>query len=205
MKQALLAGMKALAIEASDEQIEKLLSFIELLKKWNKVFNLTALKTDQEILQLHVLDSLTILPFVKQAKNVLDVGSGAGLPGIPLAIMLPQVNFVLLDSNNKKTRFIQQAIIDLKLNNVSAAHSRLETYKPSIVFDTITTRAFAEIQETIDMLKHFSTEDLRLLFMKSKTTDAELAKLDETYEAQCYTLSVPGIEVERNLILVTRK
>lgn len=205
MKQALVAGLNALAIEASEWQVEKLLSFIELLKKWNKVYNLTALKTDKEILQLHILDSLTVLPFVKQSNNVLDIGSGAGLPGIPLAIMLPETNFVLLDSNNKKTRFMQQAIIDLKLLNTSTVHSRIEAFKPNCVFDSIITRAFAEIQETVDMLKFISTDNLRLLFMKSRTTDAELVKLDKTYDAQSFTLKLPDSEVERKLILVSRK
>ena len=205
MKQALVAGLNALAIEASELQVEKLLSFIELLKKWNKVYNLTALKTDKEILQLHILDSLTVLPFVKQSNNVLDIGSGAGLPGIPLAIMLPETNFVLLDSNNKKTRFMQQAIIDLKLLNTSTVHSRIEAFKPNCVFDSIITRAFAEIQETVDMLKFISTDNLRLLFMKSRTTDAELVKLDKTYDAQSFTLKLPDSEVERKLILVSRK
>ena len=119
--------------------------------------------------------------------------------------MLPSINFVLLDSNGKKTRFIQQAIIDLKLENASVAHSRIEDFQSNVQFDTITTRAFAEIQETIDKLNHLSTDNLRLLFMKAKTGEEELKHLDETYEAQCFTLSVPGVDADRNLIIVSKK
>jgi len=198
-------GVQSLGLNANDGQIRDLLKFVELLKKWNKVYNLTALKTEKEFLELHILDSLTITSHVENSINVLDVGSGAGLPGIPLAIMLPNVNFVLLDSNIKKTRFIQQAIIDLKLSNCSVVHERIESFSPDKKFDTITTRAFAEIKDTIEKLQHFSTNELRILFMKSKSASEELKKLNETYDTQCFTLSIPGLDVERSLVIVSGK
>jgi len=198
-------GIRDLNIDASEKQIEDLLKFIELLKKWNKVYNLTALKTEKEFLELHILDSLTIFPYLEKSLNVLDVGSGAGLPGIPLAIMFPEINFTLLDSNTKKTRFIQQAVIDLKLKNCKVVHDRIELFKPNSKYDTITTRAFAEINDTIEKLQHFSTKELKLLFMKSKSVSEELKKLNETYDAQCFKLSIPGLDVERYLIVVSGK
>ncbi len=204
MQQQLIAGLDELDIEADAQQIAQLLKFVELLKKWNKVYNLTALKSSEDIVQLHLLDSLSVLPFVKSAESVIDVGSGAGLPGIPLAIMLPDVSFVLLDSNGKKTRFMQQAIIDLGLKNASVRHSRIEDYLPLEKFDTIITRAFAEINDTIEKLKHFAHNDLRLLFMKAKNLDIELKGLNKTYTAQSIKLTVPGLAADRSLVIVTQ-
>lgn len=204
MKQELTKGLQALDISATEGQVAKLLAFVELLKKWNKVYNLTALKSDNDILRLHLLDSLTVKPYVESARRVLDVGSGAGLPGVPLAIVLPHVQFVLLDSNGKKTRFMQQAIISLGLSNCEVVHQRIEQYQPTEKFDTIVTRAFAEIGETLARLQHFSTDNLRLLFMKGKSVQGEIEKIDKTYAVQSFTLSVPGLDADRSLVIVTK-
>ena len=157
------------------------------------------------ILNFIVGKTASIEDLKKEGFVVFFTGSGAGLPGIPLAIMLPEIEFVLLDSNGKKTRFIQQAIIDLKLANCSVVHSRIENYNPQQKFDAITTRAFAGIQETINMLKHFSTDQLKLLFMKAKNVELELSNLDETYNKQCITLTVPGLEADRSLVIVSKQ
>ncbi|TXK94350.1 16S rRNA (guanine(527)-N(7))-methyltransferase RsmG, partial [Methylococcaceae bacterium CS4] len=121
----LLAGIEQLGLEATTAQIDSLLNFVDLIEKWNKAFNLTAIRGRDEMLRLHILDSLAILPFITGNK-IIDVGTGAGLPGIPLAIFMPNVQFTLLDSNSKKTRFVQQAILELQLQNVEVVHSRVE-------------------------------------------------------------------------------
>ncbi|MDH3325709.1 MAG: 16S rRNA (guanine(527)-N(7))-methyltransferase RsmG, partial [Gammaproteobacteria bacterium] len=181
------------------------LKFIDLLDKWNKAYNLTAIRNKHDMLFLHILDSLSLLPHLAGSRRILDVGSGAGLPGIPLAILEPDRVFVLLDSNGKKTRFIKQAIIELKLKNVTVVHDRIEKYSPEENFDCITTRAFATISETIDMIEHFLLKEARILFMKSNTTDDELAKIESDYNKNVITLNVPGIDAPRTLAILTKQ
>ena len=126
------SGLTALNLPNTPEQIDQLLAFIKLIAKWNKAYNLTAVRNNEDMARLHILDSLAILPHI-EGKRVIDIGTGAGLPGIPLAIFMPEVEFVLLDSNAKKTRFVQQVILELKLKNVSVLHSRVEDYQPELV------------------------------------------------------------------------
>ena len=204
METELRQGLEKMQIEASDEQQTKLIAFINLLEKWNKAYNLTAVRKKQDMLPLHILDSLSLVPYLQDSQHILDVGSGAGLPGIPLAVLEPQRQFVLLDSNGKKTRFIRQAIIELKLENVSVEHTRLENYTPTEKFDCITTRAFATIAETIDMLEHFLTSDAKILFMKSNTAEEETQNLAEDYKKEIFTLSVPGITAPRTVAVVSK-
>lgn len=205
MENDLQQGLKAMQIEASGEQQTLLLRFIYLLDKWNKAYNLTAIRNKRDMLPLHILDSLSLLPYLSGAKRVLDIGSGAGLPGIPLAILQPDLQFVLLDSNGKKTRFIKQAIIELKLKNVSVVHDRIEKYLPVENFDCITTRAFATIAETVDMIEHFLQKEARILFMKSNTTEEELAKINTDYSKDVITLNVPGIDAPRTLAVLQKQ
>ncbi len=204
MENDLQEGLKAMQIEASDEQQILLLRFIDLLDKWNKAYNLTAIRNKRDMLPLHILDSLSLLPHLGEAKRILDIGSGAGLPGIPLAILQPDREFVLLDSNGKKTRFIKQAIIELKLKNVSVVHGRIEKYSPESNFDCITTRAFATIAETLAMIVHFLSNESRILFMKSNTAEDELAKISADYATKIITLTVPEIEAARTLVVLQR-
>jgi len=204
METELQQGLKAMRIEASLEQHTRLLAFIDLLDKWNKAYNLTAIRNKRDMLALHVLDSLSLLPYLADAKRILDIGSGAGLPGIPLAILQPERQFVLLDGNGKKTRFIKQAIIELKLNNVRVVHTRIEKYIPSDNFDCITTRAFATIAETLEIIEHFLLQDARILFMKSNTTEAELAKVNSKFDKEIISLNVPGIDAPRALAILKK-
>ena len=136
--------------------------------------------------------------------RILDVGSGAGLPGIPLAIMSPNKEFVLLDSNGKKTRFIKQVIIDLGLKNVEAVNSRVDAYLAKQPFDEIMTRAFAEINDTILMCKQLCDQHTRFLFMKSKNVDHELDVISSNYHIEHIDLHVPDLEAKRSLVIVTR-
>lgn len=203
MEDDLKQGLVALKLEANEAQQLKIIQFINLLDKWNKAFNLTAVRNKQDMLPLHIFDSLSVLPNLENAKRILDVGSGAGLPGIPLAILQPYREFVLLDGNGKKTRFIKQAIIELQLKNVSVIHGRVEKYSPEMNFDCITTRAFATIGETIEMIKHLLAENARILFMKSNTADVELAEISNQFSKKVITLDVPGIDAPRTLAILS--
>lgn len=204
MKKALESGLAQLEVHYSQDQLDKLLQFVDLLIKWNKVYNLTAVRKPEDMVSLHLLDSLSVLAHLDGFSRLLDVGSGAGLPGIPLAIFCPDQQFVLLDSNVKKTRFIQQAIIDLKLKNVQVAHSRVEKYTPDSPFDCITTRAFATIAETLKLVEHLLAKQSRILFMKSNTAESELNQIDSKFTHKIIELTVPGIEAKRRLVVLSR-
>jgi 16S rRNA (guanine527-N7)-methyltransferase len=194
------SGLTALNLSFKSEQTGQLLDFIKLIAKWNKSYNLTAVRNNEEMARLHILDSLAILPHI-EGKRVIDIGTGAGLPGIPLAIFLPEVEFVLLDSNAKKTRFVQQAILELKLKNVSVMHSRVEDYQPKQGFDTITTRAFASLPDIVRLTLHLRNVNGVLLAMKGQIPEAELSEIDAN--TNLIPIKVPEVEAERCLIRIT--
>jgi len=195
-RKILVSGLEALNLSIAEDKVEQLLSFIKLLEKWNKAYNLTAIRDKEDMVRLHLLDSLAIVPFI-EGKRVIDIGTGAGLPGIPLAIYLPDIEFVLLDSNAKKTRFVQQAIIDLKLGNVSVCHNRVEQYHPEKGFDTAITRAFASLSDIVQLTAHLLNKDGVLLAMKGQAPDVlEL----ESAITTLIPVNVPGITAERCLV-----
>jgi len=194
------SGLTALNLPYTPEQIEKLLAFIKLIAKWNKAYNLTAVRNNEDMARLHILDSLAILPYI-EGKRVIDIGTGAGLPGIPLAIFLPEVEFVLLDSNAKKTRFVQQVILELKLKNVSVIHSRAEDYQPELGFDSVTTRAFSSLPDMVTVTAHLLNPNGVILAMKGQIPEAELAEIKTT--ATLIPISVPEVEAERCLVLIS--
>ena len=197
-KKILISGLESLNLSVAEDNVEKLLSFIKLLEKWNKAYNLTAIRDKEDMVRLHLLDSLAILPFI-EGQSVIDIGTGAGLPGIPLAIFLPDIQFTLLDSNAKKTRFVQQAIIDLKLNNVTVCHNRVEQYHPEKSFDTVITRAFANLSDIVDLTAHLLSKDGVLLAMKGQSPDiSELTSAVTTL----IPVNVPGITAERCLVRI---
>ena len=193
------SGLTALNLPYTPEQIEKLLAFIKLIAKWNKAYNLTAVRNNEDMARLHILDSLAILPYI-EGKRVIDIGTGAGLPGIPLAIFLPEVEFVLLDSNAKKTRFVQQVILELKLKNVSVIHSRAEDYQPELGFDIVTTRAFSSLPDMVKMTAHLLNPNGVILAMKGQIPEAELAEIKTT--ATLIPINVPEVEAERCLVRI---
>ncbi|NOR68423.1 MAG: 16S rRNA (guanine(527)-N(7))-methyltransferase RsmG [Methylomarinum sp.] len=199
-RKILQQGIQALNIEATDDQVELLLAFIKLMEKWNKAYNLTAVRNREDMVRLHILDSLSILPFV-EGKQVADIGTGAGLPGIPLAIFLPDVEFTLVDSNSKKTRFVQQAILELKLKNVKVMHSRVEKVEPEAPFSMVMMRAFASLPDIMQLTSHLIDEKGVLLAMKGqRPDDEELLAIKQPYEI--ISVHVPGIEAERCLIKI---
>ena len=196
-RKILVSGLEALNLSIAEDKVEQLLSFIKLLEKWNKAYNLTAIRDKEDMVRLHLLDSLAIVPFI-EGKRVIDIGTGAGLPGIPLAIYLPDIEFVLLDSNAKKTRFVQQAIIDLKLGNVSVCHNRVEQYHPEKGFDTAITRAFASLSDIVQLTAHLLNKDGVLLAMKGQAPPDVLEL--ESAITTLIRVNVPGITAERCLV-----
>jgi 16S rRNA (guanine527-N7)-methyltransferase len=195
----LVAGITSLNLNLSDQQIDQLLDFIKLIEKWNKAYNLTAIRNREEMVRLHILDSLAILPYI-EGKRIIDIGTGAGLPGIPLAICMPETSFSLLDSNAKKTRFVQQVVLELKLKNVEIFHSRVENHHPELRYDAVLARAFASLAELVKLTAHLIGEGGVLLAMKGQNLDAELAEISA--KTSVISISVPGADVERCLVRI---
>jgi 16S rRNA (guanine527-N7)-methyltransferase len=190
-------GLKAFGLDVGEHGNDALLRFIKLIAKWSKAYNLTAVRDPLEMVSLHILDSLAILPYL-HSPRIADIGTGAGLPGIPLAICRPDCQFTLVDSNSKKTRFVQQAVLELKLKNVEVVHSRVELLQPEILFSTVICRAFASMPDILQLTGHLLVEDGALLAMKGQQPEQELIDLAETYSV--IPLTVPGIAAERCLI-----
>ena len=192
----LITGLESLNLAFDEEKIEQLMCFIKLLEKWNKAYNLTSIRNTEDMVSLHLLDSLAVLPFI-EGKYVIDIGTGAGLPGIPLAIYLPGIDFTLLDSNAKKTRFVQQAILELKLNNVTVCHSRVENYLPETSFDTVITRAFASLSDIVKLSAHLVSQSGVILAMKGQLPDEQDINSAKT---TLIPINVPGIPAKRCLL-----
>ena len=197
---ALSSGLAALDITLTTAAQHQLLAFRDLLLKWNKTYNLTALRDPAQAISHHLLDSLAILPHVG-AGNLLDVGSGGGLPGLPLAIAKPDLAVSMVDTVQKKTTFLQQAVIELALKNVTVHHARVEEMQGQ--YAQISSRAFAELALFISLTRHLLAPGGRWLAMKGVRPDDELKALpaDITVEA-IIPLSVPGLEAERHLIIL---
>jgi len=200
-RDVLVTGLEDLGVSATEQQIDLLLAFVRLIEKWNKTYNLTAIRNREEMLRLHILDSLAVLPFVS-GKNIIDVGTGAGLPGIPLAIFMPDVQFALLDSNAKKTRFVQQAVLELKLKNVEVVHSRVEQLKRAGEFDAVLCRAFASLHDIMQWTDYLLQAEGVLIAMKGQKPVAELEQLERVYSVE--SIVVPGIDAERCVVRINK-
>ena len=197
-------GLAELAIEIADSQVEQLLKYLELLQQWNRAYNLTAITDPVAMVHLHLLDSLAILPFLK-GKRFIDVGTGPGLPGIPLAIVMPDSHFTLLDSNGKRVRFLFQVRVALGLDNVSEIHSRVESFNPQQGFDGIISRAFTSLAEMVNKTQHFLAENGVFFAMKGRFPEKELSELAKPYNViTSHRLDVPGVDGERHLIEIAR-
>lgn len=200
----LAQGLATMGLDLPAERQEKLLAYVALLYKWNRTYSLTALREQEKAVSHHLLDSLAIVPFVPPG-SLLDVGSGGGTPGIPVAIARPDVQVTLLDSNSKKAAFLQQAVIELGLTNVSVHGGRVEQYHPAIGFAAITSRAFAELADFVTLTRHLLAPEGVWLAMKGVMPREEIASLpgDVRLEA-VHALQVPGIDGERHLVAMRR-
>lgn len=199
----LLPGLKELGISLPESDQERFIAYVRLLAKWNNAYNLTAVRDPQEMITRHVLDSLTLLPYL-HGQRLLDIGSGAGLPGIPLAIARPDLSFTLIDANAKKIRFIVQTIGELDLKNVDAVQARVENYRPAHKFDTLMSRAFASIADMLTQSRHLCVPDGRFLAMKGVHPWEELTALPSGFAVrEIVALQVPGLDAARHVVIIS--
>jgi len=204
LAQKLALGIVELGLELSPETQQKLLDYLALLQKWNKVYNLTSIRDAEQMISHHLLDSLAVLPHLWPGRW-LDVGSGAGLPGLVLAIARPEWKFTLLDSNSKKTSFVQQAIIELGVQNVKVYCARVEEMPADEKFDGIISRAFAETADFVRLTQHLLADKGRWAAMKG-TPEQELQRLPgDVVVERIIPLCVSGLDAARCLVLLKAK
>ena len=200
LRHRLQDGLQALGISLTEQQELTLINFVALLIKWNKVYNLTAVRDPLKILDRHIIDSLSVLPYL-QGTRLIDIGAGAGIPGIPLAVAQNEKQFVLLDSNRKKTRFMQQAKTELSLANVDVVHSRVENYQPDQLFDTVISRAFASLKKMAQWSSHLVNESGVLFAMKGSYPEQEISELANSFEIKAvHKIEYPGLDADRYLV-----
>lgn len=205
--QELSTGARELGVELTAQQHELLLGYLALLIKWNQAYNLTAVRNPDEMVSRHLLDSLSVMSFIhNDAERWLDVGSGGGMPGIPLAILYPHKQVTLLDSNGKKTRFLTQVKMELKLDNLQVIHSRVEDYQPEQPFCGIISRAFSSMENFTNWTRHLGDTRTQWLAMKGLHPADELVALpaDFTVDSE-RALTVPGCQGQRHLLILRRK
>ena len=195
-KRLLCEGAELMNIPLSDKQIQQLLHYLSLILKWNRIYNLSAIQDPIESVKKHLLDSLSIIHFV-QPGLLLDVGSGAGLPGIVIAIMKPETEVFVLDSVGKKCRFMQVVKSELALENLIVVNSRVESFKPKKSFSQIASRAFAEVSKTIQLTKHLLEENGRYLLMKGGNVDEEDI---DNLNVKVHSMAVPFVSDKRSLL-----
>ena len=200
----LSTGARQLGVALTETQHAQLLGYLALLIKWNKAYNLTAVRDPDEMVSRHLLDSLSVMPFIENGRW-LDVGSGGGMPGIPLAIMFPERQFTLLDSNGKKTRFLTQVKHELKLANLEVIHSRVEGFTPEQPFSGICSRAFSALEDFANWTRHLGDGQTQWLAMKGIHPDDELQALPDDFQLSAtHVLKVPGCQGQRHLLILHR-
>lgn len=205
LKVKLLQGLSQLDLSLTEHQITQLMDYLALLQKWNKVYNLTAIRDPEEMLIKHLLDSLAIVKHI-QGERLIDVGTGGGLPGIPLAICYPDKQIDLLDSNSKKTRFLIQAKAELGLQNVKVIHSRVEEYQPEPLYDGVISRAFAAMADMLHWTHHLVPTGGSWWAMKAQKDFEDLTQLPEMIEIKSVIdLKVPFLDAQRMLINGVKK
>lgn len=195
-------GLIALGLTLDRDIQQRLLDYIALIEKWNRVYNLTAIREPEKMVSHHLLDSLAVAPQL-HAKRLLDVGSGAGLPGIPLALAKPETHVTLLDSNHKKAAFLNQAVMELKLKNAEVCSERVESWQTQNRFDVIISRAFSEMGEFVRVTRHLLAPGGMFVAMKGLHPYEEIEKLPPGCKVrQVLPLAIPGLEGARHLVLI---
>jgi len=201
LRQRLGAGLAALRIDLPDDVVARLLDYLALLHRWNATYNLSAVRDPVEMVTRHLLDSLAIMPYVRGA-TLADLGTGAGLPGVPLAIVAPERAVTLVDSNGKKTRFLRAAVRELRLANVSVAEARVEAVRGR--FDCITARAFATLADMLAWGGHLLAPGGRWLALKGRHPQDEIDALPPGFRVEAVEpLVVPGLEAERHVVIIS--
>ena len=195
-----------IGISLTETQSERLLGYLSLLLKWNKAFNLTAITNPEEALNLHLLDSVSVSPAIAAYDSLLDVGTGGGLPGIPLAILNPEKQFTLLDTNSKKTRFLKQVVYELGLDNVTVINQRVQDFDNQSGYACILSRAFASLSDMVQWTEHLLADKGHWLAMKGQYPQQELDELPETVElVEAQQVKLPGINANRWFIYLKQK
>ena len=201
VESAIQQGVEALSVSIDSQQVQQLAALVGLLAKWNRVYNLTAVRDPHEMVTRHILDSLAVLPFLR-GDSLLDVGTGAGLPGLPLAIARPDLSMTLLDSSDKKLRFVRQVAAELNLDKVTTVHARMQAYQPAQPFAMVISRAVSSLSELYRMTHHLVRDDGRFLFMKGTQPDTELGDFEHAGRLQIERLQIPGLDAERHLLIL---
>jgi 16S rRNA (guanine527-N7)-methyltransferase len=199
-----LSGCQAVMGETPDEgSLQRILSYLDLLERWNKTYNLTAIRKPDEMVSRHLLDSLSVLPWVNTS-SLLDAGTGAGLPGVPLAIMRPHMQVTLLDSAGKKVRFLRHVKRQLKLENIDPRQERLEAYRPENAPQAIISRAFSSLQKFATASRHLLSADAKLLAMKGRYPENEISMLEDWIRVDSVEkLVLPGLQEQRHLVIMS--
>ena len=204
LRQRLESGARALHVELTDVQVDQLLAYVAELQKWSAAYNLTAVREPAEMVTRHLLDSLAVLPFVRS--RVLDVGAGAGLPGIVLAIAAPALDVTVLDSNGKKTRFMRHAVRTLRLDNVQVVEARVDAWMDERGFDCVVSRAFSALEDFFEKTGHLLAAGGQWVAMKGKLHNGELIAVPVGVQIErIERLTVPGLAEERHAVIASLK
>lgn len=204
MKQRLENLLEQAGIDIPVTQQEQLISFVKLLHKWNKAYNLTSVRDPDDMLIKHIMDSIAVSKHLK-GQRFIDVGTGPGLPGIPLAIINPDKSFTLLDSLGKRIRFIRQVIYELKISNITTIQSRVEDFQPELGFDAVLSRAFASMSDMVNWCHHLPSEQGVFLALKGQVSQKEIDELPiDCSVTSIEPLTVPGLEGQRHLVILER-
>ncbi len=202
LERQLRHATREMNIEVNDLQVSLLLDYLAMLFKWNKAYNLTAIRQINDMLHRHIIDSLSVVKHV-HGERLIDVGTGGGLPGVVLAILYPERSIVLLDSNGKKTRFLFQVKAELGLKNIEVVNKRVEQFTPEVLFDGIISRAFSSLQQMYHWTNHLLAENGCFFAMKGVYNQTEIDELPAGLSCECIDLFVPNEEGQRHLVIIT--